>query len=130
MSYQFVSSLEELAGTLVGQTVEFLPHQPMETALQVMRSADLALVSLAPGVSKAAFPSKTIAYLEAGCRLLVVAEPEKHYVILYDLRNDIPINITKFGERGEGYGLMMQTSAIWLNVAARKVIAPHGSIHA
>lgn len=54
--------------------------------------------------------------------IMVVAEPEKHNVLLFDLRSDIPVNITKFGERGEGYGLMMHTSGLWLNVAAKQVM--------
>ncbi len=54
--------------------------------------------------------------------ILAVAEPEAHFVLLYDLRHDIPININKFGERGEQFGLMLDTSGVWLDVAKRRVL--------
>lgn len=54
--------------------------------------------------------------------ILAVAEPEAHFVLLYDLRNDIPVNINKFGERGEQFGLMLDTSGVWLDVAKRRVL--------
>lgn len=57
-------------------TIKFLDHQPLSLALKVMQEADLAVVSLAPDVYRVAYPSKTVMYLKAGCRLLVIVDPE------------------------------------------------------
>ncbi len=54
--------------------------------------------------------------------IMAIAEPEAHLVLVYDLRIDIPININRFGERGEHYGLMLDTSGVWLDLAKRRVL--------
>ncbi|MDP8978708.1 MAG: glycosyltransferase family 4 protein, partial [Actinomycetota bacterium] len=68
--------LERRAGALVGRTVIFLDHRPVAEASRLMRRADLGIVSLRPGVIHVAFPSKTMQYLQAGCRVLAVVEPD------------------------------------------------------
>jgi len=70
-----VDSLRQRAGDLYGNQVKFFPHQPVDLARVVIRSADLCLVSLIPGIYKYAFPSKTMAYLAEGRPLLVSVEP-------------------------------------------------------
>jgi hypothetical protein len=64
------------ASGLLDQTVFFHPFQPMEKILQVIHHSDLAMVTLTPGVIDCAYPSKTMTYLEAGCRILAVIEAD------------------------------------------------------
>jgi len=66
------------AGDLVGRTVFFCDFQPVEVAFAAMRRANLGLISLAPGVYRVAFPSKTMMYLSAGCPVLAILEPESN----------------------------------------------------
>lgn len=66
--------LEQLAGDALGSTITFAGHWPSDVAEAVVADADLALVSLSPGVVFAAYPSKTLMYLSAGTPLVVVAE--------------------------------------------------------
>lgn len=60
---------------LMDETVFFRPFQPLEKVMRVIHEADLSIVSLAPGVIDCAYPSKTMSYVEAGCRMLAVMEP-------------------------------------------------------
>lgn len=71
-----VEDLKRQAGSLLGGAIKFVPHQPLEIALGAMGEADMAVVSLQPLIYQVAYPSKTMMYLKAGCRLLVVVEPE------------------------------------------------------
>jgi len=68
------SRLIDKAGDLIGRTVFFEPFQPVETAFACMQRSDLGVVSLAAGVYRVAYPSKTMTYLAAGCPVLVLAE--------------------------------------------------------
>lgn len=70
-----VDELKERSSEL-GGAVKFLDHQPLPVALKVMEESDLAVVSLASDVHKVAYPSKTLMYLKAGCRLLTVVDPD------------------------------------------------------
>lgn len=69
-------ALREQAGSMLGKTVVFYPHQSLAVALLMMQDADLGLISLAPGIFRVAYPSKTMAYLAAGCPVLAVVEGE------------------------------------------------------
>jgi DNA-binding beta-propeller fold protein YncE len=60
-------------------------------------------------------------YLTIDGPLLAIAEPEKHDVFIFDHRREVPIIINKFGERGSGFGLMIRTSGIALDFAARRL---------
>lgn len=51
---------------------------PIVVAEFLRTKADLGLVSLAPGVIRAAYPSKTMSYLRHGCPVLALVEPESH----------------------------------------------------
>jgi glycosyltransferase involved in cell wall biosynthesis len=55
--------------------VSLLPHGTTEQAREVMRGADLGLVSLMPGVIAYAYPSKTASYLSEGLPVLAAVEP-------------------------------------------------------
>lgn len=70
------TSLERRAGDLIGRTVSFADHVPVAEALRAMQSADLGVIALRPGIVRVAYPSKTMMYLEAGCRVLAVVEPD------------------------------------------------------
>lgn len=72
--------LRRKAGALHGRTVHFLPFVAPEIAFAVLQRADVAVISIAPGVYRAAYPSKTTTALMAGCRLVVIAERESELV--------------------------------------------------
>lgn len=63
------------AGVL-NETVFFRPFQRLEKIMRVIHDSDLAIVSLSPGVIRCAYPSKTMTYLESGCRLLGLLEAD------------------------------------------------------
>lgn len=67
-------TLEADAGNLLQRTVFFYDHKPLKAVMGFVAMADLALVSLAPGVVGAAYPSKLMTNMEAGTRMLVVVE--------------------------------------------------------
>lgn len=66
--------LRKKAATAPPGRIEFLPPQKEEIAHEMMRDADVGLVSIMPEIHTAAYPSKTSAYLEAGCPLVVIAD--------------------------------------------------------
>lgn len=51
--------------------------------------------------------------------LLAIPEPEAQRVHLFEMSRTIPIVIGDFGERGEGYGLLVRSEAVALDAAAR-----------
>lgn len=69
-------ALRVQAGELVDKTVHFIKQQPLDVAAATMTAADVGVVSLAPGMYRAAFPSKFIEYLKAGTPVLAVIEEE------------------------------------------------------
>jgi glycosyltransferase involved in cell wall biosynthesis len=71
-----VDSLKDQAGELLDRSVFFHPYVPIDQVMSVIATAHLGLVSLTPGVIGCAYPSKTMSYLEAGCKLLVMVEPD------------------------------------------------------
>lgn len=56
--------------------VAFAPFLPFAQAKEVIKGADIGLVSLMPGIQRAAYPSKIITYLDLGLPLLVLVEPD------------------------------------------------------
>lgn len=52
------------------------PHVPLDEAMQHISDADIAIVSLEPGVIASAYPSKVLMYLELGRPLLALVEPD------------------------------------------------------
>ncbi len=69
-------ALRKRAAELLGGTVHFLPQQPQGAAQRIIRSADLALVTLNRGVYQVAYPSKTLTYLAMGTPLVAAVEAE------------------------------------------------------
>lgn len=64
------------ASELINNNVLFLPYQPADVAGKAMRSSSLGLVSLMPGLSKLAYPSKIPTLLGHGCPILLNLEKE------------------------------------------------------
>lgn len=65
--------IESLAATC-GHVTFHGYRAPEEVAAFVRSTADLGVVSVDPGVLRAAYPSKTMTYLRNGCPLLLIAE--------------------------------------------------------
>ncbi len=59
-----------------------LPHGSVSQARALLRTADLGLVSLTPGVIAYAYPSKTATYLAEGLPLLVMVEPDSELALM------------------------------------------------
>ena len=71
-----VESLKERSGPLLGKSIFFHPYLPITAAMKAIRRSHLGIVSLSPGVIQSAYPSKTMSYLEAGCKLLCLVESD------------------------------------------------------
>jgi glycosyltransferase involved in cell wall biosynthesis len=82
------ADLEAMAATTAPHDgtdrVVFLPHGSPAAARALLRTSDLGLVSLAPGVIDFAYPSKTATYLSEGLPLLVGAERASDLVDLVE----------------------------------------------
>jgi glycosyltransferase involved in cell wall biosynthesis len=63
------------AGDYLDRTIFYLPYVTPETAFQAMRCSDFGIVSLAHGVYRYAYPSKSMTYLSAGCPIIALVEP-------------------------------------------------------
>lgn len=75
LTFMGTGSLEATVRAAVDwQTIRHVERQPAPVANAAMLEANYGIVSLAPGVIRYAYPSKTLAYLAAGLPLLVVAE--------------------------------------------------------
>ena len=61
---------------LDGPAIRVLAHGSASEARALMRTADLGLVSLVPGVIRSAYPSKTVTYLAEGLPLLAVVDDD------------------------------------------------------
>lgn len=83
-----LAGLKHRAHNLVNVT--FLPHQSVGVAREVMKDADLGIVSLSKDIYKYAFPSKTMTYLAEGCPLLVSVEKESN-LAKFITTNDIGV---------------------------------------
>lgn len=55
--------------------VTFTGHKSLEEAVAAMHGSDFGLVSLAPGVDRVAYPSKTVMYLAAGLPCIAFVDP-------------------------------------------------------
>lgn len=73
--------LETAASDLVDRTVRFEGRVGQASALRAVRESDVALVTLAPRVINAAYPSKTLTYLEAGTPVLAAVEPHSELAV-------------------------------------------------
>lgn len=88
--------------------VTLLPHGTTAQAREVMRGADLGLVSLMPGVIAYAYPSKTASYLSEGLPVLAAVEPESELardVVAWGVGGVLPV---------DGVGAVTDALAGWL----------------
>ena len=88
--------------------VTLLPHGSTAQAREVMRGADLGLVSLMPGVIAYAYPSKTASYLSEGLPVLAAVEPESELardVVAWGVGGVLPV---------DGVGAVTDALAGWL----------------
>lgn len=79
-----VDSLKERSGSLLGKSIFFHPYLQIEAVMKVINRCHLGVVSLAPKVILSAYPSKTMTYLEAGCRLLCLVERDTSLATLVE----------------------------------------------
>lgn len=70
------STLRELAGEMLGRTVNFWGRMAPTEAAALAADCDIALVTLDAGVIEAAYPSKTITYLRAGAPVCAMVETD------------------------------------------------------
>ena len=68
--------LVRLARELGCTNVQFVSFRPPKVARKAMEQSDFGLVTLARGMYRVAYPSKTMTYLKAGCPLIVLVEKE------------------------------------------------------
>jgi 6-phosphogluconolactonase (cycloisomerase 2 family) len=61
------------------------------------------------------------AHLSTDGQLLLMIEPENHFLVLFDLRLDVPVVICKFSERGQGFGLMMDAHSPVLDAQSGRI---------
>ena len=71
-----VEPLKQQSGDLLNRTVRFHDYLPIQEVMPVINQSHLGVVSLTPDVIRFAYPSKTMSYLEAGCKLLCLVEPD------------------------------------------------------
>jgi glycosyltransferase involved in cell wall biosynthesis len=70
------SQLMAQADAMLGSSVKFVGHVPIDVVGQALNTADLCVVSLSPEIYRVAYPSKTMSYLCAGKPLLVLVEEQ------------------------------------------------------
>lgn len=71
-----VEQLQRQAVDGLERNVFFRPPVPFQQVMAIIAQSHLSVVSLSPGVIGCAYPSKTMSYLAAGCRLLVLVESD------------------------------------------------------
>lgn len=71
-----VSKLQHLVRDAGLTNVKFVPYQASEVAARAIAEADLGIISLAAGVCQVGYPSKTMAYVTAGCPVLAIVETD------------------------------------------------------
>jgi tripartite motif-containing protein 71 len=54
--------------------------------------------------------------------LLVLSDPENNYNLVFDISGEVPINIARFGERGDSLGLFMYAGGFAVNVSAKRIV--------
>jgi len=89
--------LKDMSGHLLNTSIRFIAHQPVSIAKQIIKDADIGLVSLKADVQKYAYPSKVMTYLSEGCPVLVLVEA-KCELTEFVTRHQIGVCATGFKE--------------------------------
>lgn len=58
------------------ESIQFIPHQPVEVAKKIISDSQIAVVSLQEEVIRYAYPSKTMTYLSLGVPMLALVEED------------------------------------------------------
>nr|MDT0657235.1 glycosyltransferase family 4 protein [Micromonospora sp. DSM 115978] len=75
---------------------------PDEVARFLRREADLGIVSLLPGMIRAAYPSRTLSYLRHGCPVLALVERESELAeMIVDARAGVQVDPTSVDQLAE-----------------------------
>ena len=61
-------------------------------------------------------------HIDIDGQLMIIVEPENHFVFIFDISREIPVIINQFGERGEKFGLMLAAAGIDLDLAGRTIL--------
>ena len=101
-----LGALREAAADL--PNIRFEGHRPLREAKPVIATADAGLVSIQPGIYRAAYPSKTVTYLGLGVPLLAVVEPESELA-----RSIVEGRLGWVAPSGDGEGLAAAVRAAW-----------------
>lgn len=89
--------LKTMSDKLLNVSIHFIDHQPISIAKQIIRDADIGLVSLKADVQKYAYPSKVMTYLSEGCPVLVLVAG-KCELTEFVIKNEIGVCATRFNE--------------------------------
>lgn len=87
--------------------VFFMPHVSIDKALEFLTSADVGVVSVSPGVTKVAYPSKSMMYFSVGLPVLAVVDDFSD-LSMFIAQNDLGVSVPSKIERiEEGIRLMV-----------------------
>ncbi len=96
--------------------------EPLEHRCQI-------LAALAPGLAEE--PRQGIGAADAthygqrlaiDGRLMLIPEPEHHFVYVFDLQQEIPTLINQFGQRGTKFGMFIRPTGVMLNEQNRSMV--------
>ena len=79
-----LDDLKTQAGSALGKSVHFHDYMPISEVMTLIADSQLGIVSLTPGIIESAYPSKTMSYLEGGCKILALVEPESELADLIE----------------------------------------------
>lgn len=94
--------------------------EPIENRVQIIARVQPEDVPDSPPLDP---PTRTHfgMHIDIDGHLLVVPEPENHSVYLMDAREEIPVIINQFGERGTHFGLIAHTNGVAADLEGRRV---------
>jgi DNA-binding beta-propeller fold protein YncE len=96
--------------------------ETMEDRLQLFAAAEPSATRAPPPPVQKPDQTHFGEHLAIDGRLLAVAEPEAHFIYVFDVGHEVPINISQFGERGRGFGLMARTGGLAIDFDDRAVL--------
>jgi tripartite motif-containing protein 71 len=68
-------------------------------------------------------------HISADGTLLVIAEPENHFIFVFETSTEIPVILNQFGERGDKFGLLLRTAGIHLDFDRREILVSDVGTH-
>ena len=61
-------------------------------------------------------------HISADGKLMVIAEPENHFIFVFETSTEIPVILSQFGERGDKFGLLLRAAGIYLGFDQREIL--------